>query len=115
MSATTLYGIANCDTVRKARRWLDEHGIEFCFHDVRKDGLSGEKVAQWLAAVGHERLVNRRSATWRQLPAAKRAGIDNTSAVALLLAQPTLIKRPVLEHGNTIHVGFSAQDYTNIF
>ncbi len=112
---TVLYGIPNCDTVKKAHRWLDAHGIDYRFHDFRKDGLDATRVKRWLAAVGEDKLINRRSTTWRQLPAAVREGLDKTSAAPLLLEHPTLIKRPVLEHADAIHVGFSPQDYARLF
>lgn len=107
----TLYGIPNCDTVRKARRWLDEHGVAYDFHDLRADGLERSQVAAWLDALGHEQLINRRSSSWRSVPAAEREALDDARAIALVLEQPTLIRRPLLECGGEVHVGFSAARY----
>ncbi len=108
---TTLYGISNCDTCRKARKFLDGAGVSYRFHDLRQDGLSSEQVHRWLAAVGADALVNRRSTTWRGLSETDRSRIANDSVADLLLSHPTLIKRPVLETGNTVHVGFRDADY----
>ncbi|WJW76557.1 ArsC family reductase [Thiohalobacter sp. IOR34] len=104
---TTLYGISNCDSVRKARRWLEDQGIAHRFHDLRRDGLDEERLRGWASQVGWETLLNRRSSSWRQLPAADREHLDGDHALALMLAQPTLIKRPVIEHDGRIEVGFS--------
>lgn len=108
---TTLYGIKNCDTVKKARRWLDEHGVEYRFHDLRADGLEAKRLDAWIRAVGWETLLNRRGTTWRKLPEAVREGIDAKRAAALMLEQPTLIKRPVIEHGEQVLVGFDPDAY----
>lgn len=95
---TTLYGITNCDTVKKARSWLDQHGVPYQFHDFRKNGLPVDALDRWLAAPGWEALVNRRGTSWRQLDAtAREAVVDISSARAALQAHPTLIKRPVVE------------------
>ncbi len=111
----TLYGIKNCDTVKKARKWLDLHGIEYRFHDFRADGLEPETVAGWLAELGWESLVNRRSTSWKALDPATREGMDNSSALAAILAQPTLIKRPLLDTGHERLTGFTASSYQTIF
>ena len=103
----TVYGIPNCDTCRKARRWLDERGADYRFQDFRKDGLERATVAAWLAELGPDVLVNRRGTTWRQLPEEDRAKLE-TSAADLLVAHPTLIKRPVIDLGNSRLVGFAA-------
>lgn len=105
----TLYGIKNCDTVKKARRWLEAAGQDYRFHDLRADGLSAEQVQAWLAAVG-ETLINRRSTTWKQLSEVEQARAG-TDPAGLLVANPTLIKRPVLTTANTTAVGFSAAQY----
>ncbi len=102
----TLYGIKSCDTVRKARRWLEENGVPHRFHDFRSDGLERERLERWAGQLGWEALLNRRSATWRQLPAERKEGLDSARATALMLENPTLIKRPVLESGDTCLVGF---------
>ncbi len=111
----TLYGIPNCDTVRKARRWLSGHGVNHAWHDLRADGLDPARVERWLDAVGDAVLVNRRGRTWRQLPEATRENPDPAALRALLLEQPTLIKRPVLEDGDDVVVGFSEADYAARF
>jgi Spx/MgsR family transcriptional regulator len=112
---TTLYGIPGCDTVRKARRWLDEHGVTYRFHDLRRDGLDEALLATWIARLGWETLLNRRGTTWRRLPEATRAAIDRDSATRLMLEHPAIIRRPVLARGNRLHVGFSAGDYAALF
>lgn len=112
---TILYGIPNCDTVRKARKWLDVQGIAHRFHDFRADGLTAERVAAWSDVLGWDALLNRRGATWRQLDADLRAAIGAATAPALLLAQPTLIRRPVLEHDGAVYLGFEPEQYRLIF
>lgn len=103
----TVYGISNCDTCRKTRRWLDERGTDYRFHDFRKDGLDHATVAAWLGELGADVLVNRRGTTWRQLPEDDRAKLE-TNAADLLVAHPTLIKRPVIDLGDRCQVGFAA-------
>ena len=110
----TVYGIPNCDTVRKARRWLDAHQIPYRFHDLRKDGLDPAQLDHWLARAGWETLLNRRGATWRKLPEAVRKRIDAGTARQLMLDNPTLIKRPVVENGDTVLVGFSEAAYRGL-
>lgn len=107
----TLYGIKSCDTCRKARRFLDDAGIDHRFHDLRADGLTAGELKRWVDHVGWETLLNRRSTTWRDLDASEREGIDAAGAVALMLRHPTLVKRPVLDTGDTVEVGFSASRY----
>ncbi|WP_206613441.1 ArsC family reductase [Parahaliea mediterranea] len=111
----TLYGIKNCDTVQKARRWLDDHHIDYHFHDVREDGLSQAQVALWVSELGWENLINKRSTSWKALSPAQREGMDNASAVAAVLEQPTLIKRPLLDTGQERRTGFKADDYQALF
>lgn len=111
----TIYGIKNCDTMKKARSWLDGHGVAYGFHDYRVDGLAPERLASWQAQLGWEELVNRSSATWRQLPDDQKAGIDGERAAALMLANPTLIKRPVLEVDGRLSVGFKPESYGMLF
>jgi arsenate reductase len=103
-----MYGIPNCTTVKKARSWLDERGIAYRFHDFKKDGLPVARLDAWLAALGWEALLNRRGTTWRQLDEATRAAVvDAASARALMLARPSVIRRPVVEWGSErITVGF---------
>jgi len=111
----TLYGIKNCDTVKKARRWLEENNVEYQFHDFRSDGLESKTVAQWLEVIGKDTLINRRSTTWKQLSDAERQQADGNDAAALLVAHPTLIKRPVLAAGKTLQVGFNPSQYASLF
>ena len=111
----TVYGIKTCDTVRKARKWLDGHGIEYVFHDFREQGLERALLQRWQDQIGWEALLNRRATTWRALPEGLRTNIDSTSALALLLDQPTLIKRPVLDDGRTVRVGFDQHAYRRRF
>jgi len=113
MSELTLYGIANCDTVKKARAWLDGQGVAFDFHDFKRSGVPLPGLERWLAAVGWERLLNRKGATWRRLDEAQRAEVhDSASARALMLDQPSVIKRPVLQWPDgRITVGFDAADW----
>lgn len=101
-----IYGIKTCDTCRKALKWLKENNIEYQWHDLREAPLVRETVKTWLDAVGDKVLVNRRSTTWRQLPAESRAALTSPSAVDLLLANPTLIKRPIFVRGGEVRVGF---------
>jgi arsenate reductase len=111
----TLYGIKNCDTVKKARRWLDQHNIDYSFHDFRGDGLSEVQAKQWLESLGWELLINRRSTSWKQLNPEQRETMDRQSALAAILQQPTLIKRPLLDTGTCRHVGFTDKAYREIF
>jgi Spx/MgsR family transcriptional regulator len=109
---TTLYGIPNCDTVKRARTWLDEHGIAYTFHDFKKQGVPEAELDQWLKKTGWETLVNRRGTTWRKLDEATRnAVVDTASARAVLLANPSLIKRPVVNWGakTGVTTGFDAE------
>jgi arsenate reductase (glutaredoxin) len=110
----TLYGIPNCDTVKKARAWLAARGLEHAFHDFKKSGVPEQALEAWLNTLGWEALVNRKGTTWRQLdPAAQAAVKDTASAKALMLAQPSVIKRPVVAwggaHGHRTTVGFDAE------
>jgi arsenate reductase len=109
---TVLYGIKNCDTVKKARRWLDDHGVAYRFHDFRADGLDEKQLARWTKQLGWETLLNRRGTAWRTLPEAQREKVvDAATAAAAMLAHPALIKRPVLEINGTLRVGFTDDDY----
>ena len=103
----TVYGIKNCDTCRKALKWLDTVKIAHKFHDIRTDGLEEETLAAWVNEIGWEALLNRRGTTWRKLPEADRERLTAASASALMLKYPTLIKRPVFDAGGTYLVGFS--------
>jgi arsenate reductase (glutaredoxin) len=110
MRTTTLHGIANCDTVRRARSFLAERSIEYGFHDFKKLGVPAEHLDRWIAVLGWEPLVNRKGNTWRQLDEALRNGVvDAASARSLMLSQPSVIKRPVVEWANgSISVGFDS-------
>lgn len=112
---TTLYGIKNCDTVKKARNWLESRHIDFHFHDFRADGLEEKRLREWVTELGWETLVNKRSTTWKQLDNSIRDSMDEASAIETMLAQPTLIKRPVLDTGHERKVGFKDKDYQNLF
>lgn len=103
-----VYGIRNCDTCRKALKWLKERGIDHTYHDFREHGLSDRQLAGWLEALGWEALLNRRSLTWRNLPEAHKAEVDIDKAAALMLDHPTLIKRPIFDNGIRVFVGFDA-------
>lgn len=113
MSATIVYGIPNCDSVKRARAWLAEHGIDYRFHDFKKAGVPAARLDAWLAAAGWERLLNRQGTTWRRLDEAVRAAVaDAASARALMLAQASVIKRPVIEWGDgAITVGNDPQAF----
>ncbi|MFQ2505601.1 ArsC family reductase [Aeromonas caviae] len=113
--ATTLYGIKNCDTIKKARKWLEEAGIDYRFHDHRADGLSPEQLDLWLAKLGWEALLNTRGTTFRALPEAEKQGLDTAKARDLLLAHPTMIKRPLLDQDGTLTLGFKADLYQSLF
>ena len=115
MSQPILFGIPNCDTVRKARKWLDDQGQAHEFIDLRADTLSSHKITEWLAVVGADRLINRRSTTFKQLSQGDKAALEDDGAVSVLQAHPTLIKRPVLEWNTTVSVGFKAEDYAQLF
>lgn len=105
----TLYGIPNCDTVKKARAWLTEHGQPHAFHDFKKQGVPAEKLQAWTQSPGWEKLLNRKGTTWRKLDAATQAAVqDAASAQSLMLAHPSVIKRPVVDWGEEVTVGFDA-------
>ena len=111
-----LYGIKNCDTVKKARAWLDKRGIDLPFHDFKTDGITPAHIDRWEKAAGWETLLNRKGTTWRALPDGDKTRVNNAaSAKSLMLAKPTVIKRPVLEIGDAVHVGFSAETYERLF
>jgi arsenate reductase (glutaredoxin) len=102
-----LYGIPNCDTVRKARAWLGEHGVAYRFHDFKKSGVPADRLDEWVTQCGWERLLNRQGATWRKLDPGAQARVgDCASAGALMREQPSIIKRPVVEWGDRVTVGF---------
>lgn len=110
----TLYGIPNCDTVKKARAWLDAQSLAYTFHDYKKAGIDTATLQRWCAVLGYEQLVNRRGTTWRKLPEAERTGLDGTRALQLMQAQPSLIKRPVLDANGTLLLGFDENQWRTL-
>ncbi|WP_435200445.1 ArsC family reductase [Qipengyuania sp. 902] len=106
-----VYGIPNCDTVKKARKWLDAQGLDYTFHDYKKEGADPEKLAAWIDAEGVDTVLNRRGTTWRKLSDDQKADVDAAKAVALLQANPSMIKRPVVEHPGGLLVGFSESEW----
>jgi arsenate reductase len=111
-----LYGIPNCNTVKKARFWLSVQGLDLPFHDFKKQGVSEELLKPWLMQVGWEKLVNRQGTTWRQLPDEAKAAVrDEDSAIRLMLEKPSVIKRPVLEMDGKITLGFDETVYQSLF
>jgi arsenate reductase len=110
-----LYGIPNCDTMKKARQWLDQQGIAYDFHDFKKAGIDERRLRSWVKRVGCETLLNRRGMMWRKLDDEIKANIDETSAIRIMLQTPSIIKRPVLEDGKSVHVGFKAENYAKLF
>jgi arsenate reductase len=103
------YGIAGCDTVKKARAWLEGKGVEYAFHDYKKEGADPARLERWVAEKGWEVVLNRRGTTFRQLPDADKADIDAAKAVRLMAAHPSTIKRPVVEHSGGLLVGFDPE------
>ena len=101
-----IYGIPNCDSVRKARKWLDAHAIPYTFHDFKKEGAAQARLAVWASTVGWETLLNKRGTTFRKLSDVQKADLDREKAIVLMETQPSLIKRPVVEHADGILVGF---------
>lgn len=111
----TVYGIRNCDTMKKARAWLDGHGVAYAFHDYKAAGIDHARLAGWARKVGWEALLNRAGTTFRKLPEADRASLSEPKAIALMMAQPSMIRRPVLEaSGGKLLVGFRADDYAKL-
>lgn len=106
-----IYGIKNCDTMKKARAWLDKHGVEYNFHDYKTAGIDKDRLARWSKVAGWEVLLNRAGTTFRKLPDADKASLTEKKAMALMLAQPSMIKRPVLEIGGKLLVGFKPENY----
>jgi len=110
----TLYGIKNCDSVRKARKWLEANRVAFQFHDFRRDGLEASMLQGWVDELGWEKLLNRHSSTWRQLPDDEKTDPDTRKAVALMRQHPTLIKRPLLDNGTKYLVGFDEKSWQEL-
>jgi arsenate reductase (glutaredoxin) len=109
----TLYGIPNCDTIKKARVWLDQNGIAYAFHDYKKEGIDRDRLASWVDAHGWETILNRSGTTFRKLPDADRDGLNADKAIDLMLAQPSMIKRPILDLGDQRIVGFKPEIYAD--
>jgi arsenate reductase (glutaredoxin) len=107
----TIYGIKNCDTMKKARAWLDGHGVAYSFHDYKAEGISKDRLKRWCDALGWETLLNRAGTTFRKLPDSDKEGLNEKKAIALMLAQPSMIKRPVLEFGGKLLAGFKPEVY----
>lgn len=110
----TLYGIPNCDTVKKARTWLDAHGLEYTFHDYKKQGIDATTLQRWSKALGYANLLNQRGTTWRKLAEAERDISSEAAAIALMQAQPSVIKRPMLDTGARLLQGFSENSYRSL-
>jgi Spx/MgsR family transcriptional regulator len=111
----TIYGIKNCDTMKKARTWLDARKIAYAFHDYKASGIDKRTLEDWAKAVGWETLLNRAGTTFRKLSDADREGLSEKKAIALMLAQPSMIKRPVLDIGGKLFVGFKPETYAAAF
>jgi Spx/MgsR family transcriptional regulator len=113
--SVTLYGIRNCDTMKKARAWLDRHGVVYDFHDYKTAGIDRDRLSRWVGKVGWEVLLNRAGTTFRKLPDTEKENLSEKRALALMLAQPSIIKRPVLESGSKLLVGFKPELYEAAF
>lgn len=111
----TLYGIPNCDTVRKARNWLDARGVAYAFHDYKQAGADPTRLSDWADVAGWEKLLNRTGSTFRKLADSDKMAIDRTKAIVLMAAQPSLIKRPVVEHPGGLLVGFDPAGWNAAF
>lgn len=114
-STPSIYGIKNCDTMKKAFNWLQDNGIEYTFHDYKKQAVTPELVKNWLKSQSLDELINRRGTTWRKVPEEIRNSLTEEKAIALMCEQPSMIKRPLLVHDGSIFLGFKSDQYTNIF
>ncbi|QEH95413.1 ArsC family reductase [Gluconobacter thailandicus] len=115
-ASVVMYGIKACDTMKKARAWLDEQGVSYIFHDYKKDGISEEILKTWISQIGWDVLLNKAGTTFRKLPPEQKKGLTEERAVTLMLAQPSMIKRPVLTRDGTVtRVGFRPADYEETF
>jgi arsenate reductase len=113
--AITIYGIKNCDTMKKARAWLEAHGVAYRFHDYKAEGIDRKRLEGWAKAVGWETLLNRAGTTFRKLPEERKEGLTEAKALALMLDQPSMIKRPVLDVDGRLFVGFKSETYAATF
>lgn len=111
---TTIYGIKNCDTMKKARVWLDEHAVAYAFHDYKASGIDRAALERWVGVLGWEKVLNKSGTTFRALPEADRADLTRDKAVDLMLAQPSMIKRPILESGDVLLAGFKPDTYLSV-
>ncbi len=111
----TIYGIKNCDTMKKARHWLDAHGVAYAFHDYKTEGVAKSDLEKWAKAVGWEILLNRAGTTFRKMPDKDKENVTEKKAIALMLDQPSMIKRPVLDAGGKLTVGFKPETYEKLF
>ncbi|MCK6265444.1 ArsC family reductase [Vibrio sp. ZSDE26] len=111
----TMYGIPNCDTIKKAKKWLEANNIEFVFHDYRKQGVNNELIAQFFQNLDWTQVVNKRGTTYRQLTQEQKDSLNEESAIALLLENPAMIKRPILSVNKELYLGFKAEQYQSIF
>jgi len=112
---TRVFGIKNCDTMKKARTWLDDHGVRYEFHDYKANGIDRAHLESWCNQLGWETVLNRAGTTFKKLPDADKTNLTQSKAIALMLAQPSMIKRPVLEHGKHLIAGFSPDRYAALF
>jgi transcriptional regulator, Spx/MgsR family len=111
----TIHGIKNCDTMKKAFTWLDEHGVAYDFHDYKKVPPTKAQLTEWCRAIGWETVLNRAGPTFRKLPDESKTGLNQTKAIALMLTNPSMIKRPILETGSAIEIGFKPERYATLF
>ncbi|MET0065957.1 MAG: ArsC family reductase [Candidatus Thiodiazotropha sp.] len=110
-----LYGIANCDTVKKARKWLNEQGIEYEFHDYKKEGVDEARLREWSRELGWEALLNRRGTTWRKLDEGEKSPLDEERALRIMMDHSSIIKRPLLDDGHRLTLGFKPEIYSELF
>lgn len=112
---TIMYGIPNCDTIKKARKWLEAEGVEYQFHDYKKQGIDAELVKEFCLSLGWENVLNKRGTTYRQLSQDQKDTLNETNAIALLVEQPSMIKRPIVRHNDKLELGFSTANYAALF
>ena len=110
-----VYGISNCDTIKKAKSWLDRKGIKYAFHDYRKQGLNIDQLNAWVNELGWESLLNKRGTTWRKLSDEVKDNVDRASAIEIMMGNPSIIKRPLLDKNSQLHLGFSDSLYEEVF
>ena len=109
-----MYGIPNCDSIKKARNWLKDNNVDYEFHNYKKDGVPEKELKKWIKEIGWEVLLNKRGTTWRKLDDAIKDNITKESAIKIMLDNPSIIKRPVVDDGKNIHVGFAEDDYKKL-